>query len=460
MDLNLTPVPVDAPTHAEAVAWAGFSWEEARGAIERHEQGSFWISAQLATQAKRYAPIKAAAKQRAASPKGLPWAVEGPERRPGLVETEACRALWRDHVARLLGSMLDDVAFLGFSVLQHPTNVDAEGRRYVVSVDRYPAGAVGYTTTELASSAGGTVRGYYAIDAAGGYHQLPRPGETDGFWTLVADGDRPHLDGAITALDTQYVAGSIAERARANVIVDAGRASPVYEMPVDVPTNGPEGKAAQATIAGLGTRRTGAVLPGGGELSKYEPGSQTYAFFAEALRDRITMVELALLGRGGTTAKPDAQYQPASGIQNNVPEDLIRADVTTIERSVGALFALLARLNQNLPADRAPRLHGNLPDTDQAAKRAAEQAQRAADDAHRKAQLEAAALAAAQVKTEREAGLLVDDARIATIYALAGVEAAKLPPASPPPTVAQGATSGAPAPAAPTSAPSPAAGPA
>lgn len=356
---NISAELVGPPPGADA-AWApGFTWEEARAAIEEHERGGFCLSAQLALQCRRYPPIRAALAQRRASPCGLPWRVDGPERAPGRFETALARLLWA-RIERLLGSIVDDLATMGFSVIQHPIVVDPVTLRHTVSaVERWPISATGYSPYDRRG-----VQGYYAVAAGGRYIQLPEPGTTDGHWTVIGAGDRPHiLDASVTSLDVSYVAGQILERARANLGVTMGRASPYLIMPEKVPTEGVEGEAARATLAGMGTRKAGAIFPHGSEVGDFEVGTSTYAFFGEALRDRILMIALAILGRGGALAKTDAQY--VSPVELDVPESLVRADVRTIVRAVNALLALVANLNLGLDAESAPRLVGPLPDTDQ-----------------------------------------------------------------------------------------------
>jgi hypothetical protein len=373
------------PRGADAAWAAGWTPEEARLGIDSHKRGTFTWSWQLTTDAPSYPPIKAAVEQRLASPCGLPWGVEGPTRAPGRIETEAARAVWYQHLERLLRSTLKDLAMMGFSVWHHPTVVNpetlrteiapfdlgpGEGDAYVAGrggVQRWPISAVGYTSDVI-----GGVTGYYAITQGGGRIQLPRPGESSEEWTVVGEGDQPHLDGAICALDVAFTSGMLGWRARSNLESTAGRASLLMMLPPGIPTrttdadgNPVQGVSedAQEVLAGVGSEYANGVFPNGSEFEKFELAMTGAAdFFHTNLLDSILMVALAVMGRGGALAKTDAQYQGLA--EMDVPESLIRRDVRAIERAANGLFAMLTRANAGARV-KPPKLNGHLPDTDQ-----------------------------------------------------------------------------------------------
>lgn len=373
------------PLGSDAAWAAGWTPLEGRLAVDAHKTGTFRLSWQLSIDAPSYPPIKAALDQRVASPSGLPWSVEGSRRAPARFETEAAIAIERDHLARLRRSTLKDLAMMGFSVWHHPLVVEPDTLRlsiapfvvgagendgYVVGrggVQRWPISAVGYTASPLLG-----VIGYYAITQDGQRIQLPRPGESSEEWTLVGEGDQPHLDGAVNAIDMAFTSGMLGWRARSNLGQSAGRASPVLTLPDKVPIKTIDSSGnpvrgvsedAQDVLAAMGSEQTGAVFPFGSKLEKFELATTGAAdFFHQEMLDSLLLVALAILGRGGAIAKTDAQYQGPAEL--DVPESLIRRDVGAIERAANGLFAMLARANAG-DAVTPPRLNGHLPDTDQ-----------------------------------------------------------------------------------------------
>ncbi len=423
-------IVVQPPIGVEAAWAAGWTPVEARLAVDAHKRGIFTYSWQLTIDVPAYPPIKAAVDQRLASPDGLPWTVDGASRAPGRLEREAAQELYDNWLERLRRSTLRDLAMMGFSVWRHPRTIDPDTQRTEIrSVERWPLAAVGYTPYPMLG-----VIGYYAIIRGGTRIQLPRPGTTDGDWTVVGEGDQPHLDGAICSLDVSFTAGQIMERARANLGKTMGRASPIGEMPPGTPLedkNGqtPEAAAMQTVVAGLGTDIAGALMPSGAKITKFEVGTAAIGYFHESLLDRILHVALAVLGRGGALAKTDAQYQGMAELE--VPEDLIRRDVRALERSVSALFALLARSNAGLGVE-TPRLNGHFPDTEQDARIKAKQEREIA---------ESAKLAGyhAAVQAERANGFDFvgpdGQARLNAIAARCGVIAPSLPPQGLPPVL-------------------------
>jgi hypothetical protein len=396
---NWTPDLSQPMPGADAALASGWSWKAAREASDRHKRGDFYLSWQLTLDAPSSPAVRAAEWQRLSVPCGLPWEIVGPTRAPARFETEASRSLWDQHLRRLLRSTLRDVAYMGLSVWQHPSAVNPTTlRREITTVERWPLSQVRYTAVPFLDpwEPGRWIFGYYAIQFGVGesmgevlfkmspdpaslagsgvkvrFIQLPRPGETDGHWTMIGEGDQPHMSGAITSLDTPYVAGQLSARARANLTKQLGRQAPIYEMPKDVqPTEDtPEGKAAVAVVNGIGINREGGILPHGGKLSGFPLVTPTASFFFEDAQLTERSVAYALLGRGGTLAKEDAQYP--SPVEAEVPEALVRADVRVIEIGAGVLMNALA--GQNTPGAAKIELRSNLPDTEQDERRKAAQ---------------------------------------------------------------------------------------
>lgn len=426
---------------SDAALAGGWTWPEARAACDDHARGNFVRSWQFALDAPTFPPIRAALEQRFAPPCGLPWSVEGSERAPGRFETEAARATWSEHLHRLLKSTLRDVALMGFSVWQHPITVNPDTLRHeVTTIERWPLSAVRYTAVPFMDpwSPGKWICGYYAIvfgdgDSIGDvlwgnskvnfrFVQLPAPGKTDGHWTVIGEGDRPHEGGAVRSLDVPFVAGQLGARSRANLLKTLGRQSPVGILPGQTPVLSDEGKAMARVIGGIGIAADGAVLPGGSDIKGFSITTPTASLFIDDAQLTQLSVALAILGRGGALGKEDAQYP--SPVEAEVPEDLVRADVGIIERAGSVLLQLVAGLNNDALPEPI-RLCGHMPDTEGAAAVKARQEQE-------KREAEKLVAFWAAVKAERDAGFTIDSKRLGSIAARCGVEAPELPPAAPP----------------------------
>lgn len=464
----MSPNPIKLPSTAlvpplgsDAVWAAGWTPAEARLAVDQFRRGSsFRWGWQLSLDAPGYPPIKSALEQRLATPCGLPWGVSGGARAAARVEAEAARLLFVQHLARLIRTTLRDLAMCGLSVWHHPLAVDPDTLRTEIApyhpaaiadptlvppgvpvggVQRWPLSAVGWTPYPVRG-----VMGYYAIAQGNQWIQLPRPGTTEGEWTVVGEGDMPHLDAAICSLDMPFTAGMLAMRARSNLGQSAGRASPIGYMPEDVPVHTPPdangnavqgpGEDAAETLAALGTEQTAALFPHGFKVDKFELTTTGAAeYFASDLRDLLMMVSLAVSGHAQALGKTDAQYQSQEGREVDVPEALTRRDVRAIERAADGIFAMLAEMNSGLPAEKAPKLEGHLPDADQAERVKAQQEQD-----QREAEKHAKAHAA--LYAERSNGFDFPptpegQARLDALFARFGCLAPKIPPQGLPPVI-------------------------
>ena len=448
--LNLTPEMIDYLRGVDT-AWAsGWNAELASGAVASHMRGYFVASNQLAKDLPRYPPIRAALAQRVSAARSAEYSITGPTRAPGRIETEAAQRLWygdnvepekpkteedpvddarsdaarraaKGPLARLQKSTFRDLAMLGFSVWQHPIVVDPVTLRHeITTIERWPLGAVEYVTH------GDGAEGYYAVTAEGEYIPLPPPGTTDGHWTVVGEGDRPHEDGAVISLDMSFVAGQLGRRAFANMISTMGKASPICELPDEVSPDEQEGKDMLGMVKALGTKQAAGVHRKGGRVYPFEVTSRTGDLLPQVTDEQARMVAWALLGHDATISRGDVYNDPTA---QSVPQDLTREDVRAFALACSNLFAVLARLNLGVDVE-APRLVAVLPDADQDARRKAANERRAALDAHRSAQLAAGKAAAEQITAERAAGVVVDETRVAQVYEIAGL----LPPVIAPTT--------------------------
>lgn len=407
-------------------AWAsGWTAVTARDAVDLHKRGTFTYSWQLSIDAPSYPPIRAALNQRIAAARSAAYSVEGPDRAPGRFETEAAEKLV-EQIEDLERSTFRDLAMMGFAVWQHETRINPETlRREIVRIERWPLAAV-----ERRSWSPDEPEGYFAITAAGKRIPLPKPGTTDGHWTLVGEGDQPHLDGAITALDTAFVAGQRGRMSYSKATDAAGRASPYAVLPEKMAVDSDEGRATKKAIVAIGMTQIGAVFPHGVEIDKYEMASGTTPLFVPLSEQESKMVALALLGHAGTISQPDGQYTNPQA--QAVPEDLARDNVNVFCGAVNAILRMLAAVN--VGADAEPPVYvGVLPDSDHDARKKAE-------DERRKGRAERTKMLLEVIEAERKLGP-VDQERIDTLAADFDVLPPKLgeplrggaPPAAPPP---------------------------
>lgn len=450
------PANIDSATHryasGAARAWTtGWRYDTARKVVDDAVRGYFVGSYQLGIDISAHPAIKAAREQRVAAATSLPYTIAGPDRAPHRFETDAAIALW-SQAQRLLDETVDDVAIHGFAVWQHPVDIieTEQGPRHIIrEIERWPLSCVEHGSAILADPKAGPYAPdrFYARSAAAvnpdgtpadrpRYVLLPRPGETDLHWTVFGTGDFPHRRGAIIALPMCFVGGQLGRRAMAKMLSTIGRTSPIGELPeniktLDVKEDGTVSENPIATdmleaLVAVGETQTAMIHMKGARVYPFEVNAQTGNLFPQWMQIDAQAIQWAILGHDRAIAEGDTYTDPKA---QSVPQDLTRRDVGAIERGFSALVTGLARMN----AERCGpiELRGHLPDVDQDDRRKAENERRAADDAHRAAQLAAAGLAAAQVKLERDAGLLVDADRVAYLYAVAGVEGAKLPAGTP-----------------------------
>lgn len=421
------PPPVDLTREmvqyqpGAAAAWSsGWSYETASGAARSHMRGCFGPSYQLGTDMWSLSPVKAAREQVIAACAALPWTVGGATRAPGRIEVAAASALWSSQMARLLDETMDDLAMQGFAVWQHPISVvdtDAGPRHVIERVELWPTSCV-----EFISGWSNLPDGYYAIARGGVRIPLPRPGETDGHWSLIGSGSRPHTRGAIVALDLEYVATKMGRRAMAKLVNVIGKSSVTGTLPPEIKLMvdgalSPEAAQAIDTMVAMGETQEAALFPNGLDVKPFELTSNTAPLWPEWLKVGVRFINWALLGHDSATMEGNVYKDPFS---QAVPEDLARRHVGAVERSASALMTLLGSLNAG-PKAGPIEVVGHLPDVDQAERVKAENAAREADDKHAAAQLAAGKAAAEQLTAERAAGVVVDEARVASVYGAAGV---------------------------------------
>ena len=344
----------------EAAAASGWTPVTARDATDRHKRGDFVQSWQLGIDALSDWFVYGAFRQRVSVPMALPYEVEGPARAPGRYDVEAAAELWREQIARLLWDTLRDLCFFGFSVWQHPREVDDAGRTYFPKVERWSIPSVSWWQGSADEPAG-----YYAQTRENGYERLPKPGTTDGHWTVLGEGSQPHLHGAIVALDMLVTKHLLGARAEGNLVKTAGEAA-VYGVCSEKYSPGDAvGEATQKAINGLGRDKARALLPYGTTIETAElRSSNDQTLFDRVEAGALQAIGMVICGQGATLAgtSPGVYANPRFF---DVIESLIQEDVTRIKRAADGLFAVMAQENQG-PGAVAPSLKPNLLDQDQA----------------------------------------------------------------------------------------------
>ena len=368
-------------TYQGGTHWSnGWTAGEARDAISAHLKGTFFSSATLARDVRRFPPIMGALRQRIAPARRCAWQIDGPTRAPGRFAVDDQKPVLASFL-RLYREVLLDVALMGFCWLHHHLEVDAKTGILRPVLRRWPLETVTWRARTAAFE-----EGYYASTLDG----LVRMVHGDGHWTLIGSGQRPHEMGAILALGLSYVAGELSRRDRAGLSEAAGRASPVAELPKDITPESDKGKDTAQVVSGLGRARKGALLPYGVKLSKFEVVSDT-KFFEGALKDELGLVALSLLGQAGTLAPGSGGvYTPP--VFEGVAESLVDDDVRETEQGYteGLARTLTAINYADVDADSV-RLLGARPNRD--------------DDARLKARGERSLALGTIVKAWRDAGL-------------------------------------------------------
>ena len=384
-----------------------------RAAIEMHDEGIFRESSTLATAATRFGPVYAALSQRIAPAIALPRHVRHGPRGLSRIVGEEVEAQLAPRAGllpspyfppTLWGSVQIERVMMGFSVFQHAYgDPDPVTEVRPVYTRRWPAWAVTYyrsRRTFVAMTMDGPV------DIVSG----------DGKFTLIADTDEPHLDGAIRALGTEVMDGALAKQARASYIDLYGNPKPVATMPEKVAVRSPEGDAFFEAVAEFRNPDSLLVLPHGATLAWAGVAATTSSVFDDSLGSVWSFVAAILLGSDGTLSKGDAVY--ASPMFSSIRHDLTARDIAALVRATNHGHVapyILFNYATGIAAARArgvwvdPVLDIPLPDPD--------------SDARVKSYSDRLLARAAVIKAEREAGLRVDQERVDQLSAELEVEA-------------------------------------
>ncbi len=313
------------------VAFDGWTLKRARDAISMHRQGVFLESATLAIVLLSFAPVLAATGQRLAPALSLPRKIEcGNRGLSRILGKEVERQLApSDGLSPspyfppiLWGSMGFELAFSGFSILQHAYGEEdpITGVRACYT-RRWPTWATQYQSWR---------RQFVALTNDGPVDIV----SGDGKWTIVADSEEPHFMGAIVALPEEVISGIFSKRAMASYIDKYGNPKWIASMPAGTGVRTPEGDALFGAIAQIMRPDGYGVLPNGTTLKveSLQPGASTVV--KDALDSHWQYIAATLLGSDGTMTRGTGVY--SAPIFAGVRRDLVDRDLRAMLRGVNS----------------------------------------------------------------------------------------------------------------------------
>lgn len=401
-------------SYSQSIGFDGWSIERIRAAISQHDQGIFLESSLLAVTATRFGPVFTALAQAIAPVLGLPRHVTGGTR--GLsrflaaeVEQQlAPRGGLRPSPffpSTLWGSAAIDIRMMGFGVLQHVYgDADPSSGVRPLYTRRWPT----WATTFYPSR-----RTFVAMTDAGPVDIITG----DGKFTLLADDEEPHHQGAIRALALEVLAGVMADQALASFINRYGNPKLWGTMPTGISINSPEGAAMFEAMSLIRGPDGYGLFPNGSTLQWAQLSASQSAMFKE-VNDKITARSAGiLLGSDGTiTSGTGGVY--TSPYFWGVRRDILSRLLGAIVRGVNAghvspyldvnYFAAIAETR----AWVEPVLSVPLPDPDA--------------DARQKSIAERTKARHEIIAAERAGGLLVTQERVDQLSAELGLETIEL----------------------------------
>lgn len=396
------------------LGFEGWDLDRVRNAIALHDQGMFLESSLLAIVVTRFGPVFAALSQAIAPALALPRYVKGGDRglsrllRLEIEEQLAPRGGLLPSVhfpPTLWGAIAICVRLMGFAVLQHVYGEpDEETGVRPVYTRLWPPWAVQYRRYR---------RTFVALTTDGPVDII----SGDGKFTLIADTDEPHFEGAIRALALETVDGTLAKQARASYIDRYGNPKWVGIMPEGTNVHSPEGDAmfdAMETIQGPDGF---GVLPAKGDFKVAQMQAAQNSVFESALENVWKFIAAILLGSDGTMSPSTGVY--SAPIFAGVRRDLIDRMLTAIVRGVNfghvapyLAFNYAASIAEDRSGWKAPVLEIPLPDPDK--------------DARIKSYAERVEKLHAIIKAERDSGCEITQERVDQLAEELDVAAPKL----------------------------------
>lgn len=383
---------------AAPLTFDGWTLPRIRNAISLHRQGYFYESSTLALVLLSFGPTFAATGQRLAPALGLPRHVKcgsrGLSRRLGAeIQTQLVpqQGLLPSPYfpPTLYGTIGFDLAYMGFSVLQHvdgaPDPVTGIRPRFT---RRWPTWATQY------------IRSRKILQAI--TNDGPVDIRNDGKFTLVADTDEPHFLGSIVALGEEVFDGKATQRGRANWIDNYSSPKWLGTMPNGVGPETDEGRAFERAIGTLRSPDGLCVLPYGSKLEAVALQATQSTAIKDALESNWQYVAAILLGSDGTMTRGTGVY--SAPIFAGVRRDLVDRDVGAMVRAINQghidpyLYNNYSSSIEEANAWEDPVLQIQMPDPD--------------SDARIESYAKRVQALHATIKAERDSGCIVDQERV------------------------------------------------
>lgn len=337
--------------------WAGgWTVHRMRRAIEAHDRGSFADSYAAAEKVTQWAMVFGAIGQRISPSVRFPRAVEGGTEGLDLVVRREAEELFVGEKTTLgpafpsFWSTVWNHAMMGFCWWQTAWVPSADGSLVVPRSTIWPCESVMYDMGRTKWVAITLEEGLIDIDP------------NDPRWTLVADGDRPWLSGAIRAIGSEYVDAAFTKDDRSSYSDEHGRPKPIGILPPNTPVDSPEGKAAFETLKIMRESEAGGIWPHGMTVEQLESSANTATLFRDILDSAGMAVAIAVLGTDGTMSKGTGGVY-SSPTYAGVAENRVGADVTVTERAANVVLGRYRTRNYKSGVRVPPRAVIRMPDT-------------------------------------------------------------------------------------------------
>lgn len=381
------------------VGFSGWDLDRVRNAIALHDQGHFLESSLLAIVATRFGPVFAALSQAVAPVVSLPRNIKG--------GTEGLSGVLRDEVEAQLapsgglspspyfpssvwGSAAILIRLLGFAVLQHVYgDPDPETLVRPVYTRLWPPWAVRYDRYR---------KTYVALTMDGPVDII----SGDGKFTLLGDTEEPHFEGAIRALASEVMEGTLVKQARSAYVDKYGNPKWVAVMPPGTAVNSPEGDAMFEALDELQSPDGVGVLPHGATYDTAQMEGGQNDVFDSALDNVWKFVAAILLGSDGTMSPSTGVY--SAPIFAGVRRDLIWRVLMCIIRGINSGHIdpfLIFNYGASIAEDEdfvQPAIEVPLPDE--------------AKEARLKAEAERHEKFLTIIEREKKAGFVIDQSRV------------------------------------------------
>lgn len=431
------PPPADSPrefragyhdrtfrSFAAPLLFEGWSLERVRNAVVLHDQGFFLESSMLAIVVSRFGPVFAALSQAIAPALALPRHVRGGQRGLGRMLRDEVEAQLAPRGGllpspyfppTLWGSTALDLRLMGFAIFQHVYgDPDPDTMVRPVYTRRWPTWATQYYRYR---------RTFVALTTEGPIDII----NGDGKFTLIADTEEPHFDGAIRALGIEAIDGALAKEARANYIDRYGNPKWVGIMPEKTAVRSPEGDAMFDAMETIQGPDGWGVIPHGADFKTAQMTAGQNAVFDSALDNVWKFVAAILLGSDGTMSPSTGVYSAPifAGVRRDLIDRMLQAMVRAI--NMGHVDPWLdLNYRRSILEDRTgwiePVLDIPLPDPDA--------------DARIKSLAERVSSLHKIVQEERAAGFVVTQDRVAALAAQLEVDEPMLAQMTAPTTIA------------------------